>query len=50
MTTFTWTIDEESQIIQAAYEAGFEPTSDTLLPADLYLEAIEYLTNSEVKN
>lgn len=33
------------QIIEAAYLAGFEPSSEGLTPEALYEEANEYLTN-----
>ena len=35
-----------AQIIEAAYLAGFEPSSDNLTPAALYEEAETYLMKS----
>lgn len=35
-----------TQIIEAAYLSGFEPSSDNLTPAALYEEAQEYLMKS----
>ena len=36
-----------AQIIEAAYLAGFEPSSDNLSTEALYAEALEYLTVSK---
>lgn len=35
-----------TQVIEAAYLVGFEPSSDNLSTEALYAEAIEYLENS----
>lgn len=35
-----------TQTIEAAYLAGFEPSSDDLTPEALYAEASEYLMKS----
>lgn len=37
-------------IIEAAYEAGFEPSTDNLTLSQLHAEATEYLSNTELKN
>ena len=34
-----------AQIIEGAYLAGFEPSSDSLSAEALYAEAMEYLTD-----
>lgn len=34
-----------TKIIEAAYMAGFEPSSDNLTAEELYNEALAYLTN-----
>ena len=34
-----------AQIIEAAYMAGFEPSSDSLPAEELYNEALAYLTD-----
>ncbi len=36
-----------AQIIEAAYLAGFEPSSDSLTTEALYAEALEYLTTTK---
>ena len=36
----------KNQTIEAAYLAGFEPSSDDLTMADLYSEAVSYLIKS----
>lgn len=35
-----------AQIIEAAYLAGFEPSSDSLPAEELYNEALAYLTDT----
>ena len=37
-------------IIEAAYEAGFEPSSENITLFLLHEEAMEFLTNAEVRN
>lgn len=36
------------QIIEAAYLAGFEPSSDTIAAEELYNEALAYLTDLSI--
>jgi hypothetical protein len=38
-----------AQIIEAAYLAGFEPSSDNLTPDALYAEAMEFLTDLSIQ-
>lgn len=44
------TIRTTDGIIEAAYEAGFEPSNDNLTIFQLHAEAQEYLSNTEVRN
>lgn len=43
------TIKTTDGIIEAAYESGFEPSSENLTLYQLHEEALEYLTNIEVR-
>lgn len=41
-------MDERDTIIEAAYLSGFEPSSDSLAPDELFMDTEAFLTSCQV--